>query len=502
MLGRVNFKDFDSFLGNFFIQGEVLNHAFFNQESAPSKTLENVENGSAVVYEEKPQEDVFSPLLVDAHKKDGNLVDGDEKNQAAMKLYSFLEECQVLMESKRLLTAYALLNWMTIYLATFNNDNTAVQKKLREASSHLLNGTRAMTQRAADWESRMVNTYGFLALMGFTLTFVELPSVVAIIFSPDMVSDILLNSADILVNASAAYRQFKLNEPIMATINFLGGLQSLLCTVIGIAISINAMINYGLEDEKTQAMMEITENLLGVACALGMFCGVWVEYMEYTHYKSIKNTFLDFLFDGQEIFKNAPQENSLKYLSDPVELLKLCREHVETSLTSSNLTTRLSTEKTDSALAKKISVETLVRGIAIAQAQSRNHLNYERVFFGFSLMMALLAACTFFSEIEETMTPSAIQGMVLLSAILGKYMLCNGDNVKKISVFLEEKTSQEIQIKQDKQTEIYHHSYLGCVENILRIPLNYVHSQLFYQAIKTQSSTDSLLHNSIENGVN
>lgn len=502
MLGRVDFKDFDLFLSKIHVSGETLNHAFFDQKMKMnlSASLKNMENCTVITLEENTQNDLLSPLLVDGNEEDRCFVKGTEECKAAIILYCFLKECQVLIESEGIFTAYTLLNWIIICLPTLNDDNAIIQKKLRETSSHLLNGTRKMTQCANNWEYRMISTYGVLALMGFILTFIELPTIVSATFSPDMVSDILLNFSDILVNTSAAYRQFKLDEPVFAAINFAGGVQSIICTFIGIAMSVHAIIYYDIQSEKMQKQMEISENLLGVACAAGMFCSVLVEYLEYRQCKTIKNTLIDFLFDSKEVFKNDKRKKTLKYISDPIKLLKLCRETVETSITSHDLTEELLQKNTGYVFSEKISQETLVRGIAIVQAQSRNHANYGSVYMIFSLMMATLAACTFTSTIEESLTSSVIQGAVLLSALFGKYILSSYNNVEKVTFFLGEKTSQNIQTKEDKLTEIYNHSYSGRAKNILSIPLSYAHSTFFYLTVELKNSLSQNLYDYIDNG--
>lgn len=505
MQDRKNFKDFDKFLERFFITGDSLNLAFFgesHQNTRPDpeegKTEASTPVSNEAVRERKnSQDDVFSPLLEANGKETYFVQEEEEKNQAAKKLYQLLEELQTLSKEATVFTAYAMMNWMEIHLATINDDNSVIQRKLREASPQLFQGTRQMAKRAALWDSRMMTIYGIAAIVGFTLVFVELPSFVISTCSPDMITDIFMNSTDLIANSFSAYRQWKLNEPTMAKVNLFGGVQSALLTSIGVIISINALITQDLQSAQTKMTMQISEQLLGVACAAGMFCSAFVEHLEYQQCMARKNSLIHTLFQVKDIANNEQKIKTFTQLNNSVELLKQCRELVETTPTLNDSVDNLIAGKIDGLLTKKITAETLVRGIAIAQAQCGDHWQNQHIFIGFSIMMTLLAVCAFYPLIEETATPFIIQGSVFLSAIIGKYIAATSNNIEKIKPFLEEKTSHDIQTKFN---ETVGKPYISGVIEALRVScFNCCQTQSFYRVVENENTAERDINHSTVN---
>ena len=497
---NIDFNDLNPFLKRFFVNAHLLNEAFDIENTAIPSHGSPDDSGSENNLEENDVSDSTvdeEAILLDPQhiqSDAANVV--EKKRKAAEKLYYILKDLEQLLADEEIFTAYAMINWMKIFLASLQDDDPTVQEELRNASDALFQGTSRMEKRATIWDARMMMTYTLLAVIGFTLALPTIPAIAHAMpgvvsaleaqeatLSPDTLSDILLNSVDGIANLSSAYRQWKLGEHKPTMLNLFAGVQTAALTSSGMGISITTIAKHGLKSGQAQQALGLACSLLGVGCAVGMICSMQVEYMEYAKSQKRKVTLIEKFLAEIGLSLDEEAHIRLKEISDPVELLKQCRllkeEHV-LYLENAKINTPNHDQK----------VETLISGIAIEKAQGNNHLNNARTFLCCGMLMTLLAACTFTSVITAAATPIVIQTAVLLSGLVGQYVAYKYDNVKKLQPFLEEKTSQSIQEKQEEKREAYEKSFGGRLKKMLSTQFHVLQQRFFAAPEKLRVSSE------------
>lgn len=460
-IDNIEFSDFDSLLAAFFINSEAINEFFGEPEVADT-----------------------APLLAQSNASQTSI-----KKQAAKRLHLILEELERLRQNQ-LFTAYEMLNWMSIYLTTINDEDLDVQTELRRSAQVLFQGTNRMAQDAAKWDWRMMAAYTIVACIEVAFTIIGIPGAANVVFnainsleeiiSTDTASDIFLNTVDGIANSFSFYRQFQLGEYALGSVNLLGATQTAALTTAGIGMGITSIIKHGLQSAQTQNALALAGSLLGIGCAVGMFCSAAVEYMEQNNKLNIKNQLIDDFEKllNEKVPVDSKSIEALRKINDPVELLKACRELVEEKFIDVRISEDEPRSPSQESTHQKITseketlkdkLEMSVRGIAIAQAQANNHLIKGRVFMMCGGMMGILAAATFSSVFAAGFTPFIIQGAVLLSAVIDMVVSRKFDHVKKLNKFIELKTSGDIDSKyifdKNAKEQAYNASYRGRAAN-------------------------------------
>lgn len=384
----------------------------------------------------------------------------DEKKKAALeKLYVLLEALQKLAErNNQLFTTYALIGWLQLVVASEND------KALSDTFEAIFKTSYQMTKTADEWDKRMLWAYTFVGFVEVAFTALGIPfravSALENIISTDTATDVLLNSVDSIANSCSFYSQFCLGEYRMAGVNLLGATQSTALTSSGIGIAIANIIRHGFQSPQSQSALAFGGALLGIGCAIGMFCSARVEHLEEIKARQRKEELISCL--GSSLSIHSPNDErlqSLKKIKDPIELLKESRRIYE-SINSLN-----NEKPNEQIILDRPAIELCIKSIAIEQAKINNHANNKWMFLGCGVMMSILAAGSYSSVFTTGFTPFIIQGAVLMSGLLTQYVSRKYNHEKRLKPFLALEDVNAIENKQshDKKAkkEAYQKSYSG-----------------------------------------